>query len=402
MLENNSDNEVCLYNLFSGEMIKLDSYNSQLLLKCENNIPISDIEDTSFLEKLYSMGIGKYYDSKIYVEKLSLGIGKLSDRNKQNLQITRLFLEITNKCNLNCVFCSYLEDKAYKTTSCKRWKIKRKIINIEIQKNIIYQAFCLGLKQLIFIGGEPLYEINNIIKLIKYAKTLDINNFVIYTNLLLLNNDIISIIKTYNIFLEIQMYTFNEFEFENICNKKYDSSFLNKLVLLNRNSINFSIKILVNKFNEDSVDKTISTLNNYINGCNIKIDFIYPHNKLYCSTKYLDYIYNKSNKLIKVSLEQYMFNKKFHNCFGNQIALTADGYILPCIMMRNIRLGSIYEAPLHQILMKSVYVELQKLNKEKIEICNTCNLKYGCFDCRAIEMEVHGDLYKTTYCESFK
>ena len=59
------DNEGCLYNLSNGNMFNVKENMYDILKKVENNISIDELnnEEVCFLDKLESMGLGKYWGS---------------------------------------------------------------------------------------------------------------------------------------------------------------------------------------------------------------------------------------------------------------------------------------------------------------------------------------------------
>ena len=52
-------------------------------------------------------------------------------------------------------------------------------------------------------------------------------------------------------------------------------------------------------------------------------------------------MYDKKRVLRKVDLAIFCYNVKYHNCYGNGIAITAEGNVLPCIMSRPLTLGNV-------------------------------------------------------------
>jgi len=394
--------EACIYNLCNGDIIFLDEKKANIIEKCERNEAISNLnnDELAFLNKLEEMGIGRYYDRKVYVEKMFLGQdADFESTMKKNITFSRLFIEITNECNLDCLFCNYLDEKAYRKTGCKRWYSNGRNLSIEQYKEVIRQAVPMGVKEVVFMGGEPFLEYEKMKELIQYTKFLSVEKVVVYTNLTLLNEEILKIIKKFKVSLVVQVISNNKEEFEYISNKPLEVDIIKNISLLKNNNVDFSIKILVCRYNEDNIENMISELNRVISTNKIQLDFIYPHNKIHHSPKYLNYIYSKKSKLFRVNLPMYSFYSKYNNCFGNQIALTLDGDILPCIMTRKLKLGSIIEKQLHEILTDGKYESLQTLTKDKIQGCKECVYRFGCIDCRAIEMEYSNAIDETNYCE---
>ncbi len=104
-------------------------------------------------------------------------------------------IEITKKCNLNCIICS---QKDRKPISSPLSRIK----------NIIDEAYLLGIREIRFTGGEPLLENTKLISSIKYAKHKGFY-ILLNTNAVLLNKNIITEIENYIDNILISLHGFN-------------------------------------------------------------------------------------------------------------------------------------------------------------------------------------------------
>ncbi len=86
----------------------------------------------------------------------------------------------------------------------------------------------------------------------------------------------------------------------------------------------------------------------------------------------------------------YSFNKKYNSCWGQKVAITKDGKIRPCIYS-TIELGDIAKDSVSEVIQK-MSEEYWILNKDKVEKCKDCELRYACFDCREIAYRAGGEL----------
>ncbi len=92
----------------------------------------------------------------------------------------------------------------------------------------------------------------------------------------------------------------------------------------------------------------------------------------------------------KIAESFYTFTHKYNSCWGLNIAFTADGKIRPCIFSEII-LGDWQHDSLASLMER--IQELWVINKEKVQTCKDCELRYVCFDCREIARRHSGDLY---------
>ncbi|NJF25859.1 SPASM domain-containing protein [Thermococcus sp. Bubb.Bath] len=118
---------------------------------------------------------------------------------------------------------------------------------------------------------------------------------------------------------------------------------------------------------------------------------------------YLDVLYAPSIRETTVNLFELRrsrnpTNKNYHDCLAGTVAVTGDGYILPCPLMRNYIIGDARKGGLKYITRKKKLKELWKLTKDKIDACSTCPFKYMCHDPRAVEYQVTGQVEGVEYC----
>lgn len=71
-----------------------------------------------------------------------------------------------------------------------------------------------------------------------------------------------------------------------------------------------------------------------------------------------------------------------HNCFSTKLYIDTNLDVYPCVMERRFLHGNLKENPLGKIISK----EIVNLNKDKIKVCQKCEYRYACFDCRADSM----------------
>jgi len=394
----------CVYNLSTGDIIFFEEEKYNILKQCEKNIQLSNISNcnASFIEKLYNLNIGMYFDVPVYVEKLSIGMPKaLTYSENKNYNINAFYIELTNECNFNCVFCPENSNVLYRRTGCKRWKIGNKIEDLSVWKKIIYQISKLHCQQLVFIGGEPFLKIKLLREIVTFASSCNINNFLIFTNGTLVDAKIIDFIKKYNVKLRIQILASTDAVYEKITNySKAQTIISNNLRMLQSNHIDFDLVLFVTSLNENEVEIIVKYYNQFITkDKKIKLDTIYPNSQNdFCPKSRIESLFNKKKFLREMHIEDFCYANKFHNCYGHNLAISADGNIFPCIMSRNLLLGNISENTIADILRNSKYDHYRRLTKDKIDGCKQCAFKYGCFDCRAIEMYSTGKINGMQYC----
>jgi len=399
------DDEGCIYNLLDGTMIIIKQPMVGYIEMCENNMLIKDIPEivADFLDSLEELGLGNYYEEATYIDKLSAGIPEAFEKSvPSNRKVETVFIEIASDCNFNCIFCSENEKVLYRRTGCKRWPLKNSIVGINEWKDVIDQVSKLSCRHIVFMGGEPLLNVDLLEELCAYIREKGINKISIYTNGSILNDNIVMILKEYNIRLKVQLLAFSDELYEKITGvSNIGSTVLGNMKQLVKNKINLCLSYLVLRHNENEINQAIQTYTQFVESP-MEFEFVYPiPDNDYYSEKYLSTMYDQRKRLQGTGLNVHKFcdAQKQHNCYGHQIGITADGCVLPCIMSRDFFLGDIRKNKIHEIINNKRYDFYRQLNKDKVKKCKLCALKYGCFDCRALEYSATGDVYGLEYCE---
>lgn len=88
-----------------------------------------------------------------------------------------------------------------------------------------------------------------------------------------------------------------------------------------------------------------------------------------------------------------IFNQVSKQSWWDKIAITPDGQAIPCIMAREEICGNIKKQSLKQIVQGIDLQKLRKLSKDNINVCQDCEYRYVCLDCRPLAREETGNLY---------
>ncbi|MDR1240678.1 MAG: radical SAM protein [Oscillospiraceae bacterium] len=392
--------ECALYNLFKGEVFSISKDEYRMLNDCENSIPLDEIEniDYKFISDLKDNGLGLDYETKMFVNKNIYGLPQVVNDVFKRVFLNKLFIEITNECNFNCEFCKN-DNILFRKTGCKKWPSYNEKLSIEEWSEIISEAKNLGCKNFVIMGGEPFLKfkkLKEIVSLIIHFNNNDDIKIIVFTNGFLLDDEkILNYIKHNNITLCIQILADNDLTYEKISG---NACVFSKVVFptdkLKKTAVKYDLVILVSKFNENQIENIFKKFKD----SNKKLEFIYPIKNKFYSEKYINLIYNRTKNFIKPSLPSFDRFSKYNNCYKNSIAISCDGLMYPCIMSRKLYLGNIRKVKLCEALIKSEDLGYSALCKDKIEGCKLCHKRYGCFDCRALEMSATNNLLGMEFC----
>ena len=267
----------------------------------------------------------------------------------------KIYIEITNNCNLNCSFCS-------KVTK------PRKFMTINEFKEILEKIKDYTDYIYLHIKGEPLLH-PNIIDFINLANTynLKVN---LTTNGTLISKFVKELNKCNNL-NKINFSLHSENNIPNYLESIFDcvKNLKNKTVIyrlwtLNNNELDEKSTIIVDKIIEYYKLST-ETVNKIIKENNIKIG-----NNIYI---------DKNNEFEWPHISNY---KSEGYCYAlkSQLAILVDGTVVPCCLDSNgvIELGNIYKQELNTIIKSNRYEKLQKSfqnRKPCEELCKSCTFK---------------------------
>jgi len=101
---------------------------------------------------------------------------------------------------------------------------------------------------------------------------------------------------------------------------------------------------------------------------------------------------------MKIDAFTFFYQQEFNPCWGNLVAVDVDGTIKPCLWADDV-LGNIHENNIGELVISGAFDEYWELTKDKIDTCNLCEYRYGCFDCRVSARKEMGSLTaKTAGC----
>ena len=267
----------------------------------------------------------------------------------------KIYIEITNICNLSCSFCSKVEKP-------------RKMLSITEFKTIVEKVKDYTDYIYLHVKGEPLTH-PNIIELINIAKeyNLKVN---LTTNGVLFPKYAEELSKCENL-SKINFSLHSENNIPNYCEKIFDSvsklqnqTVIYRLWTLKENELDEKSTIIVDKIiNYYNLDKSFIEKVKAEN--NIKIN----------STTYVD----KDNEFIWPEINEYQSNGYCY-ALKTQIAILSDGTVVPCCLDSNgqIELGNIFNNSLEEIINSERYQNLKKSFQDRKpceELCKSCTFK---------------------------
>lgn len=279
----------------------------------------------------------------------------------KNTRFKRIYIEITNYCNMNCKFCP---------------KTNRRLQYMEIEnfKNIITKIKDYTNTIYLHVKGEPLLHVN-LKEILEIAKQSNLD-VVITTNGTMLKEkqEILENAKSIRQ-INISVHSFEQ-------NIKKQNNYLDDVLnsvknITDKNDIYISYRFW-NIQNED-ITKNEEQIQQICKSYNIEsYDELKTNNYLKLKEKHyinIDNVFEWPNLNNKECSE-------YGYCYGliDQLAILVDGTVVPCCLDQDgiINLGNILEESLEDILNKEKTKEIVKgfkENKLHEELCKKCTFR---------------------------
>lgn len=367
-------NRGCIYDFNSS---KLYSVNNMLMQKIDlvnkGKVCFDSVEEelTIVFEELIKKGILKLSEAPIERQ--------IDEIKSTEPRCSFAWIEITNKCNLQCIHC-YNESDSHKDM----------FMSLNNYQIVVDNLLSLGINRIQIIGGEPFLNKQILREMLDY--TVGKFKFIeIFTNGTLFTKEWFKFLAENNIHIALSVYSYQEEMHDRVTRNKGAWIKTNKTIEnLKSYGINYRVCNVLMK------DIVIGTNTTDLYKISEEKDVV----RMSGRAKFFllsDELIRK--KLITKKTFYKPIKKAFvsrlitgHNCFQKDIYISADMNVFPCVMERRLK---------HCVIDTSNKITLdnsiQTFNKDKIKECCHCEYRYACFDCRPDSLS--GDLYeKPWYC----
>ncbi len=336
---------------------------------------LSKVQD--FLNQLTEHKLGE-----IVEDNASIHEQHKFDQKPQTLK--QLWITTNYSCNLHCNHCYLnLHNEDYRKT----------ISTTRVLEAVEDARKHMSLDFVQVIGGEPLlFAKNALVTLLKGIHDIGIPVIEIFTNGTLIDDFYINIFKKLNINIALSIYGKSPETHDSITGVSGSwQKTINSIKLLKDNNINFRFGVVAVKQNMHAVREVNPWLNGEfdVNGdeysfdvvriCrNVDIKEIVPWDLF--KEKHIR-SYPNFEKVTEELVENRMY---YNSCWGNIACILPNGDVTPCIMEKDNIQGNIYHTTLTEIILGPSGDSAQRLSIDKIDICQDCEYRYACWECRAM------------------
>lgn len=345
-----------LYDLNTGKLYQLDDECLNLIEKViSNSNYLLTEEENKILKSLKDGKILRDVNKKVN----EIPISSL----KVEVKPSFAWLEITQQCNLKCVFC-YEESDCY----------NKKHMTMEDFEKTRKFLINYGIRKIQFIGGEPM--IHPHLKEMIEACIGDFDYIEVYTNGTFITQEWCDFFKKNNINIAISLHSFIPEEVDKITQTKGAYKMIKRGVdLALKNKLNVRFATIENKD-----IKVGEPPKNFPTRANRQPPRLIGRG----SFKQFDYdmfkkvIINKDTFTRPIYKEWITKTVSGHQCFGKDLYIAYNLEVFPCVMERRMSHGFIKDENDFSVIKDSIC----KFNKDFVEECKGCEFRYLCHDCR--------------------
>lgn len=382
-----------LYDLATGDIYSIDENSVEILDKCEKGFSVNQIiqktqvnpkEVIDYLESLSSLNLGKFLDSHRTINKILLSPPKA--------KLNFIWLELTKNCNQRCLHC-------YAGSFPGKMKKMVDSLSLKDWKRVVREAYNAGARRLQFTGGEPMLFGKDIFTLISLARKIGYDIVEIFTNATLFTDQDIELLAKHDVWVATNIYSKRAEIHDQIT--RLEGGFektIRNIKKIQERGVKISLATILMKQNEEYREETVEFLQEMGEIFPLKhFDLVRPagrgrYSKI-LSEKLSVLSHKRSPIFSKITKEKFIKRKYGHSCWWGNLVVTSKGNIMPCIMTSKVDCGNIKTEPLKDIIHGTKLQKLWGLSKNKIRICQDCEYRYACLDCRPLAMEDGEDLY---------
>lgn len=349
----------CIYDLNQGILYHLNDKELQFM----NNIRGKNKEEL-FLNARNKERLNFLIKNNIIEESPEFRSGDISILAIKP-QIDFAWIEVTEQCNLKCIHC-YDE-------SCIQNSSRMTLENF---KYVIDELISMNIKKVQLIGGEPLILGQQLKEMVEYCYGR-MTFTEVFTNATFLTKELCQFFALKKVHVAVSVYSYEEQMHDKVTqtNGSYEQT-IKGIELLKEYGVKYRVANVLIK------DIKLGTQNTDLFRLSQNRDVV----RLTGRAK-LDLLDVELIKKRLITKERFTIplNKDFvsrmvygHNCFSRRLYISSNLDVYPCVMERRIHHGNMKGGSLQNIIKDKIL----QFNKDNIEVCNKCEFRYCCHDCR--------------------
>lgn len=366
-----------IYDLESGKVYSINDSGKQIILNYLSGNCSFEGKEQAYLDQLHNLGIVAATiedDSKHEPYEIESGN-----------RLVYAWLELTEKCNCNCIHCygqwGDAEKNAHKGLSKEYWI------------SILDEIYRHGGRDVQLIGGEPLLHAD-FADILRHAHQIGMQRIDVFTNATLIDEKMARLLKENGASVRVSLYGHCAELHEKVTQRAGSfSKTEHGLKLLKNYEIPTKIAVVVMDVNENHIADIrtyIESLGLEYNGYDTIRQAVGGNQISHCVDR-LDVLSVRYQKEPRFKTTEDAFNKNhcINTCWYRKLAFAANGDVYPCIFARDFKIGNIKEDSFDDIFSRAQTPWTYSL--DYVDECKECEFRYACRDCRPLAQSLTGN-----------
>lgn len=365
-----------VYDLGTGKVFSINLVGRNIIEKFLAGQNISDGYEYDFISRLAELGMNR---GTLFLDKECL---PYQEDKKEGLRYA--WLELTEKCNCNCVHCY------------GQWgdeeKNKHKWMDKENWLQIIDAIYASGGRDIQLIGGEPLLY-PDFQDILHYAHTIGMQRIDVFTNATLIDEQVAETLKRNEVSVRVSLYGHCAEVHDKVTQHKGSFRKTSRgLKLLKEYNIPTRIAVVIMDINQDYVEEIksfIESIGYEFQGYDTIRQAVYGNQLSHCVNR-VDVLSEKYQKSPRFVTKESVFEQShlINSCWNRKLAFAASGDVYPCIFARDFKIGNVFSDSFEAI-WENARIPWH-YNIDMVEECRGCEFRYACGDCRPLAKSLSG------------
>lgn len=242
-----------------------------------------------------------------------------------NKGLSFLWAELTNTCNESCSHC-------YNDSGPHRHR--ERIVSVDNWKAAISSAAKLGCQNLQFIGGEPMTD-PALPELIRHARQAGLSFIEVSTNATLLSQSLLQCFVENDVKVAVSLYSHDAGTHDDITHLRGShAKTVAALKAMHAAGISLRVNVVAIVSDEEEIRKTQDFVNE-LGIQNVSVDRVRG--------------FGRGEQLVQIEARG-QETELCGQCWNGKACILPNGDVVPCIMSRDARLGSILQLALEDIV----------------------------------------------------
>ena len=242
------NNGILLYNRLNNAVLDLNEEQGIELKRILENVNIK-VNKTNLLDTLLENEWIKYSES--IVGNGNINLFSLNQVQFSDFKLSKVIIELSVGCMLDCFFCNEDEEEIYTSCTCKKWN-KKEDINVSYN-DIVSQILQYNVDKIMVVGGDVFFDAFDKLRNLMLSLKENFYNgeIVIVTNGTCIDKKQIKFLQLFpNVRLNIILFGDDEKTYFGVTNVKNAYKRVKKnIISLKKNNIRVNGTYLINNHN---------------------------------------------------------------------------------------------------------------------------------------------------------